>query len=88
MSLDKWIKPEKEKKKTVKKEKKLQKQFASDIKSKEIDEKLITELVRFVFVCPNAKCKYQKIIVKKMLRDNDKICPRCKTIMKIKESKN
>ncbi len=87
MSLDKWLKQEKKEKKPAKGEKELQKGISSDLKSKELNEKLSKKLVRFVFVCLNAKCKYQKIIVKKSILD-DKICPRCKGQMKIKESKN
>lgn len=87
MSLDKWLKQEKKEKKPAKGKKELQNEISSDIKSKEFNEKLSTKLVRFVLVCLNAKCKYQKIIVKKSILD-DKICPRCKGKMKIKESKN
>jgi len=88
LSLDKWLKQEKKEKKPAKGKKELQNEISSDIKSKEFHENLSTKLVRFVFVCLNTKCKYQKIIVKKELAELDKICPRCKKIMKIKESKN
>ncbi len=75
MGLDKWIKPEE----TAKKPKK------PESKPKENKGTIgLKNLLKFDLVCPKAKCKYQKTIRKKELTDKDKICPRCKSIMKIK----
>ena len=86
MGLDKWIKSEdieqnsKKKKEVTKKAKE-----GNDLSVKDkIHEKQPIKLKKYTLVCPNAKCKYQKIILKKELTDNDKICPRCNKTMKIK----
>lgn len=84
MSLDKWIKPEKDGKRPRKSKKNLEKVIPSEIESKKIVELKRKTFVRVVLSCPNTKCKYQKIIVKKELTDDDKICPRCEKIMQIK----
>ncbi|MFX0058036.1 MAG: hypothetical protein ACFE85_02425 [Candidatus Hodarchaeota archaeon] len=80
MGLDKWIKTEEEEKKPGKKKK--------DQKSKQVKEselfKAPIKLSRYVLICTKAKCKYQKTIMKKVLEENDKICPKCKSKMKIK----
>ncbi len=44
------------------------------------------QLTRYTLVCPNAKCKYQKTIMKKLLSEMDKICPRCNKEMKVKKN--
>ena len=84
MGLDKWIKPEEAKKKPkIKDGSKKPKKTESKPKEKKgaIGPK---NLSKFNLVCPKAKCKYQKTIRKKELTDKDKVCPRCKSIMKIK----
>ncbi len=86
MGLDKWIKNEQ----NVKREKKEEKQPIQGKKGKvegekksDLEKSSIT-LVKYTLTCSNAKCKYQKIIMKKQLTENDKICPRCNKEMKIK----
>jgi len=76
MGLDKWLKPE---------------DVDKDLKKREKQQNLARErtsinLKKYTLICSNAKCKYQKIIMKKQLTDNDKNCPRCNKEMKIKES--
>jgi len=85
LGLDKWIKPEDTKTKTIKKkdEGDPKKKSDSKPKDKQID-KVISKLTKFDLTCPNAKCKYKKTIVKKVLTEKDKICPRCKSEMKLK----
>ncbi len=86
MGLDKWIKTEED----IKREKKGRKQPTQVKKSKSESEKKpdleksTVKLVKYTLNCPNAKCKYQKIIMKKQLTDIDKICPRCNKEMKVK----
>ena len=86
MGLDKWIKTEEE----VKREKKDTKEPIQVKRSKSEGEKKpdlkksSMKLIKYTLNCPNAKCKYQKIIMKKQLTDIDKICPRCKKEMKVK----
>ena len=84
MSLDKWIKP-KNKKEEVKKKPQPK---ASEDRTKEATspEKTPIKLTKHILICPKAKCKYQKTIIKKQLTERDKICPRCKSKMKIKKS--
>ena len=85
MGLDKWIKPEKIKPKAIKKKEDGDSQNNSDSKSREkqIEEGLL-KLTKFELICSKAKCKYKKTIVKKYLTEKDKICPRCKSEMKLK----
>jgi hypothetical protein len=81
LGLDKWIKPEEEK--TTKKKKKVEGEQRGKTDSKsEVKEPL--KLIKYVLICSNSKCKYKKTIVKKILTEKDKICPRCKKEMKIK----
>jgi len=85
MGLDKWLQSEKgEKRKTkelttVDSEKK-------EVKSKKrnIGESQ-KKLSKFILICTNSKCKYQKVLMKKSLISKDKTCPRCKSQMKVKE---
>ena len=85
MGLDKWIKPEDTKTKTIKKKDKSDPNKKSDSKPKDKQiDKVISKLTKFDLTCPNAKCKYKKTIVKKVLTEKDKICPRCKSEMKLK----
>ena len=84
MGLDKWIKTEETAKKPkIKDDAKEPKKPESKPKEKKGTIGL-KNLLKFDLVCPKAKCKYQKTIRKKELTDKDKICPRCKSIMKIK----
>ncbi len=86
MGLDKWLKPEK-KEKVIKKK--------PPVKKKPTPEKSIEKpepqppskkMTKFHLTCPKKSCKYQKIKVKKELTERDKICPRCKGQMKVKET--
>ena len=83
MGLDKWIKPEGAEKKSEKKEdvKSTRKPKAQPIVKK--GEKEPIKLTKFVLICSKPKCKYKKTIVKKELSEKDRICPRCKSEMKV-----
>jgi hypothetical protein len=86
VGLDKWIKNEqdgKREKKETKQPIQAKKDRGKGEKKPDLEKPSIT-LVKYTLNCPNAKCKYQKIIMKKQLTDNDKICPRCNKEMKIK----
>lgn len=85
MGLDKWLKPEKKEEK-VKKKPEVKKEPAP----KKTQEKPKTQpqsksITKFTLSCPKKSCNYQKIKVKKELTERDKICPRCKGQMKVKE---
>jgi hypothetical protein len=56
----------------------------NELESKKEIVKSSSRLVKKVLVCPSAKCKYQKTIMKKQLTETDKICPRCNKVMKVK----
>ncbi|MFX1568740.1 MAG: hypothetical protein ACFFCV_10280 [Promethearchaeota archaeon] len=86
MGLDRWIKTEDNDKNSKKKKKSPEQAKVSKLKGvKESDqEKQSIKLKKTTLVCPDAKCKYQKIIMKKELTNDDKICPRCNKTMKIK----
>jgi hypothetical protein len=84
MSLDKWINSkegEKKKKKNTLEDKKKETRGAQAPNSK----KSFLKLMKYTLNCPNSKCKYQKIVMKKNLTDIDKICPRCNKTMKVKK---
>lgn len=87
MSLDKWIKPEEEKKeeKEEKAGEEEQKEATGD-KSEEIDKKesQTSKLKKYHLKCPKKSCKYQKTLMKSNLTEKDKTCPRCKSEMKVK----
>ncbi len=93
MSLDKWIKPEKKKKDTEKKpelkkketiKKKVQpKTLSNETSSIESSVKSSTKYPKYTLICP--KCKFQKILRKKVLNERDKICRHCKNTMNIKK---
>ncbi len=94
MGLDKWLKPEGEvkKKRREKKDKdnSLQKvskpkKDKNDINAQESVENTIKKLSKFELVCSNRKCKYQKTIMKKLLTEKDKTCPRCSDVMKVQK---
>ncbi len=76
MGLDKWLKPEDVEKKSKKK-----KESVTQTKK---SEKQSIKFTKYMLICPDAKCKYQKIIMKKQLTDDDKTCPRCNKKMKTK----
>jgi hypothetical protein len=85
LSLDKWLKPGK--KEEVKKKKPEVKQ--EEVPKKKVDKEepqpQSRKMTKFILTCPKKSCKYQKIKVKKELTERDKICPRCKGQMKVKE---
>ncbi len=87
MGLDKWLKPEDARNSS--KKKKITPEQVSKDKDKQIIKKNTEtkpfKLMKYTLVCQNKKCKFQKIIVKKQLTEEDKICPRCEKEMKIKE---
>ncbi|KKM05829.1 hypothetical protein LCGC14_1750130 [marine sediment metagenome] len=87
MGLDKWLKPE-----VVEKKLKKKRESHPKVNENNIDTEIIKPLRRiskslkkYILVCPNAKCKYQKTIMKKQLTKSDEICPRCNKKMKLKE---
>lgn len=86
MGLDKWLKSENNRNRS--KEKKEQSEKVRKSKEKqlknEFDKDISTQLVKYTLVCQNSKCNYQKIIMKKLLSEDDKKCPRCKKEMKIR----
>jgi hypothetical protein len=86
MGLDKWLKSEEGAKKSKMKEISLtqDKESKSKLKTNNDLEKSLKKLTKHTLICPNAKCKYQKTIMKKELNDDDKTCPRCNKKMKIK----
>ena len=86
MGLDKWLKTEHQAKKSIKKEESSDqvKKINSKVSQKEIVERQKVKLKKYTLNCPNAKCKYQRIIMKKQLTEIDKKCPRCNKEMKIK----
>ncbi|MBD3212530.1 MAG: hypothetical protein GF311_07975 [Candidatus Lokiarchaeota archaeon] len=89
MSLDKWIKSDE--KKEEKEEKPEKKRLETEVIKKPKDEKSKKQeeppkLKKFVLICSNSKCNYQKTLMKRELSDRDKICPRCKKEMKVKEA--
>ena len=85
LGLDKWIKPEETKTKPIKKKEDKEPRKTGDIKPKgKESENELLKITKFILLCSNAKCKYKKTIVKKVLIEKDKICPRCKKEMKIK----
>ncbi|MFW9770564.1 MAG: hypothetical protein ACFFFB_01970 [Candidatus Heimdallarchaeota archaeon] len=92
MSLEKWLKPEKKDERSEAKQfkteqKKGKNNFNSGAEPKgnlELVDSPIISLSKFKLECPKSTCKYKKTIIKKNLIDKDKICPRCKSIMKIK----
>jgi len=84
LGLDKWIKPEDTKKQKIKKKDKRDQSKDGTFKpNEEQKDKESIKLTKFDLTCPKAKCKYKKTIVKKTLAEKDKICPRCKSEMKL-----
>ncbi len=101
MSLDKWIKSEEEKdeegkaeaekksktkkKKSSTKNKPKSKTLLQESEALITPENAIKKFTKYTLVCPKKSCGYQKTILKKQLIEKDKICPRCKSEMKIKK---
>ena len=87
MGLDKWLKTEEEVEREEKKKAALTEVKESKRESEQIStfKSPPTQLIKYVLVCPNAKCKYQKTIMKKQLTEKDKICPRCNKELKVKK---
>ncbi|TXT66812.1 MAG: hypothetical protein BAJALOKI3v1_10083 [Promethearchaeota archaeon] len=88
MSLDKWIKSdedkeEKRKGSEISKEKTPSVQKQKEEIKKEPEEKL--KLKKYLLKCSNSKCNYQKTLMTRELAERDKICPRCKEKMQVKE---
>jgi hypothetical protein len=84
LGLDKWIKPEELEKKAEKKEEaRGTKKPKTDPIKKKSDINSIN-LTKYVLICSKLKCKYKKTIMKKELSEKDRICPRCKSEMKVK----
>jgi len=77
LGLDKWIGSEEPKKKP--------KKSGTEPKiTQNLETKVNFKINRHHLVCSKAKCKYQKVIMKKELEPQDLICPKCKSKMKIK----
>ncbi len=72
MSLDKWLKDEKAK--------------SSKVNEQKAKQKTGSKLQKFILKCGKSKCNYQKTLMKRELSESDKICPRCKSKMKILKS--
>ena len=86
MGLDKWIKPKDGAKKLKGKNEshgQAKKSKSENVLDKDVEKPPI-KLTKYTLICPSAKCKYQKTIMKKQLTDIDKICPRCNKEMKVK----
>jgi hypothetical protein len=84
LGLDKWIKPEGTEKKNEKKEEAISTKNPKTQPIKKKSEIQSKNLTKFVLVCSKLKCKYKKTIMKKELTEKDRICPRCKSEMKVK----
>jgi len=83
VGLDKWLKPEEAEK--LRKEKKATPIKVAGNKSDESQiQKVALKFKKYNLICPQARCKYQKTILKKILSDKDKNCPKCNHEMKIR----
>ena len=92
MSLEKWIKPQKDKEESKKGTKDKKKEFQNkkpqskilnnetELKPNKVSTKKFS---KYLLICPKKSCGYQKTLMKRELNDKDKTCPRCKGIMKI-----
>jgi hypothetical protein len=85
MGLDKWLNSEEGVKKERKKPDEVKKKKSEGQQGPDLKSKMV-KLEKYTLNCPNSKCKYQKIVMKKELTDKDKICPRCDKEMKVKRS--
>lgn len=84
MGLDKWLESDKVKKKKVKESAEINTE-KKESKEKEINTTRSKQLLsKFILICTNSKCKYQKVLMKRKLVYRDKICPKCKSEMKEK----
>ena len=83
MGLDKWLNSEDVEKQKKKKPAEVKKRKNEGDQAPE-KKTNISKLIKYTFNCPNSKCKYQKTVMKKVLTDLDKICPRCNKEMKVK----
>ncbi|MFW9998944.1 MAG: hypothetical protein ACFE9Q_11555 [Candidatus Hodarchaeota archaeon] len=85
MGLDKWLKSDEIKKKSRKKKSVSDQaeQIKSENKGDKANGKHPIKLSKYTLICPNAKCKYQKTIMKRQLTGDDKTCPRCNKEMKV-----
>jgi len=87
VGLDKWLKPEDTRKRSKDKRNSSidGRERKSEIDANKNLEIPLKKLKKYMLTCPNAKCKYQKIVMKNQLTEKDKVCPRCHKAMKIKE---
>lgn len=84
MGLDKWLESDKVKKKKVKESAGINTE-KKEPKKKEINTTQSKQrLSKFILICTNSKCKYQKVLMKRKLVYRDKTCPKCKSEMKEK----
>ena len=92
MSLEKWIKPQKDKdeskkeskdKKNEIQSKKPQSKISNNENDLKVNKVAKTKFSKYLLICPKKSCGYQKTLMKRELNDKDKTCPRCKGIMKI-----
>ncbi len=84
MGLDKWIQSEKDKKKEPKKAEVTISDKKEQKTKKEGPKESQKQLSKFIMICSNSKCKYQKVLMKRSLNSRDKTCPKCKSEMKLK----
>jgi hypothetical protein len=82
LSLDKWIKSKKKKEENKKKPQHKASNDKTQIQTS--IAKPTRKHIKYNLLCPKKKCAYQKTIMKKQLMERDKICPKCKSIMKIR----
>ncbi|TFG01144.1 MAG: hypothetical protein EU541_00040 [Promethearchaeota archaeon] len=101
MSLDKWLGKEEEEEETEevedeldsKEEKADSEQRTLIIPSKQEEKReeaekkksIVSKLSKYLLSCSNSKCQYKKTLMKRELTQQDKICPRCKSEMKIRK---
>jgi hypothetical protein len=84
MGLDKWLKSDKTEENEIKNQKKNISEKKGKTPIKRESDLHPKKLKKFTLICSNSKCKYQKILMKKNLINKDKMCPKCKSIMKVK----
>jgi hypothetical protein len=85
LGLDRWIKPDEKKKKEETEKAPQIKNSSLKTKTVKSEEKPKLALKKYKLICPKAKCKYQRTLVKKRITEKDKLCPKCKTEMKIQK---
>lgn len=84
MGLDKWLQSDKDEKKEIEQLKAVSSKKDAPKPNKKKLEGSMKQLSKFILICTNSKCKYQKVLMKRLLVDKDRICPRCKKKMKVK----